>query len=197
MIRLFDIILSGIGLIFFSPLLLLISIWILIDSKGPIFYKQTRVGKNGIDFNLIKFRSMFLDSQKDGLITVGAKDPRVTSAGYYIRKYKIDELPQLINVLIGNMSLVGPRPEVRKYVELYLPEQIKVISVKPGVTDYASIKFVDENELLSRSTNPEKTYIEEILPLKISFNMIFINNPTIKQYFIIIFLTIKKIFTIN
>ena len=132
-------------------------------------------------------------SDKKGLITVGERDPRITYSGYYLRKYKLDELPQLINVFKGDMSLVGPRPEVRKYVGYYTESQMKVLSVKPGITDYASIKFVDENTILGQSANPEKTYIEKILPEKISLNMNYIDNHSIAQYFKVIFLTLLSI----
>ena len=194
MIRFFDILLSGIGLIVLSPIFFILSIWIKLDSEGPVFYKQNRVGKDNVDFLLFKFRSMVTDADKTGLlITVGGRDPRVTKSGYFIRKYKLDELPQLINVFLGEMSLVGPRPEVRKYVELYNHEQQKVLTVKPGVTDYASIEYIDENKILGESEDPEKTYIEIILPEKIRHNMKFINNKSIKEYFKIILLTITKI----
>ena len=149
-IRFFDFILSLVGLVVLAPIFIVLAIWIKIDSKGPVFYKQVRVGQNGIDFGLFKFRSMVVDADKKGLITVGGRDPRITRSGYFIRKYKLDELPQLINVLLGDMSLVGPRPEVRKYVELYTDEQQKVLSVKPGITDYASIEYMDENEILGK-----------------------------------------------
>ena len=181
-IRFFDFILSLVGLV-----------WIKIDSIGPVFYKQIRVGQNGKDFGLFKFRSMVVDADKKGLITVGGRDPRITRSGYFIRKYKLDELPQLINVLVGDMSLVGPRPEVRKYVDLYTYEQQKVLSVKPGITDYASIEYMDENEILGKSTDPEKTYIEEIMPEKIKYNMKYIKNRSLIEYFKIIFLTVLKI----
>ena len=194
MIRFFDILLSGIGLIVLSPIFFILSIWIKLDSEGPVFYKQNRVGKDNVDFLLFKFRSMVTDADKKGLlITVGGKDPRVTKSGYFIRKYKLDELPQLINVVWGDMSLVGPRPEVRKYVELYINEQRKVLTVKPGITDYASIEYIDENKILGESEDPEKTYIEIILPEKIRHNMKYINNKSIKEYFKIILLTITKI----
>jgi lipopolysaccharide/colanic/teichoic acid biosynthesis glycosyltransferase len=140
---------------------------------------------------------MYVGAHTNGLLTVGNSDPRITRAGFYMRKYKLDELPQLINVLLGTMSIVGPRPEVRKYVDLYSPEQIKVISVKPGLTDYASIHFIDENEILSKSKEPEKTYIEQILPRKIEMNMLYINNRNIWNYFRIIFLTLKKISSLS
>ena len=193
MIRFFDFILSLVGLVVLAPIFIVLAIWIKIDSKGPVFYKQVRVGQNGIDFGLFKFRSMVVDADKKGLITVGGRDPRITRSGYFIRKYKLDELPQLINVLLGDMSLVGPRPEVRKYVELYTDEQQKVLSVKPGITDYASIEYMDENEILGKSRDPEKTYIEEIMPEKIKYNMKYIQNKNVSEYFKIIFLTLLKI----
>ena len=193
MIRLFDFLFSAIGLLLLSPFFLLIYIIIIIESKGGGFYSQTRVGKNGIPFAIYKFRSMRTDADKHGLITVGGRDPRITRIGYYIRKYKIDELPQLWNVLVGDMSLVGPRPEVQKYVDLYTEEQRKVLSVRPGITDYASIEYVDENILLAKSDDPDKTYIEVVMPAKIKLNMKYINNKSLKEYFKIIFLTLAKI----
>ena len=193
MICFFDFILSLVGLVVLAPIFIVLAIWIKTDSKGPVFYKQVRVGQNGIDFGLFKFRSMVVDADKKGLITVGGRDPRITRSGYFIRKYKLDELPQLINVLVGDMSLVGPRPEVRKYVELYTDEQQKVLSVKPGITDYASIEYMDENEILGKSNDPEKTYIEEIMPEKIKYNMKYIQNKNVSEYFKIIFLTLLKI----
>ena len=193
MIRFFDFILGLVGLVVLAPIFIMLAIWIKIDSKGPVFYKQVRVGQNGINFGLFKFRSMVVDADKKGLITVGGRDPRITRSGYFIRKYKLDELPQLINVLLGDMSLVGPRPEVRKYVELYTDEQQKVLSVKPGITDYASIEYMDENEILGKSNDPEKTYIEEIMPEKIKYNMKYIQNKNVSEYFKIIFLTLLKI----
>jgi putative undecaprenyl-phosphate galactose phosphotransferase len=192
-IRFFDFILSLVGLVVLAPIFIVLAIWIKIDSKGPVFYKQVRVGQNSIDFGLFKFRSMVVDADKKGLITVGGRDPRITRSGYFIRKYKLDELPQLINVLVGDMSLVGPRPEVRKYVDLYTDEQQKVLSVKPGITDYASIEYMDENEILGKSSDPEKTYIEEIMPEKIKYNMKYISNKSLFEYFKIILLTVLKI----
>jgi lipopolysaccharide/colanic/teichoic acid biosynthesis glycosyltransferase len=191
--RCFDILFSFIGLVFLSPFFGLLAIIILIDSKGGVFYKQIRVGKKGVDFKLYKFRSMRVGSDKKGLLTVGGRDNRITKTGYFIRKYKLDELPQLINVFIGDMSLVGPRPEVRKYVDLYNSEQLKVLSVKPGITDYASIQYSNENELLAKSQDPEITYIEEIMPDKLNLNLRYINESGVFTDVKIIVKTIKKI----
>lgn len=195
MIRFFDILFSSLGVVVLSPLFLVLAVWIKLDSKGPVFYKQSRVGKNDEDFRLYKFRTMVVNADKKGLITVGGRDLRVTRAGYFLRKYKLDELPQLVNVLRGNMSLVGPRPEVRKYVEMYTSEQRKVLSVKPGLTDYASIHYIDENEVLAKSDDPEKTYVEVIIPEKIRYNIKYIEHQSVKEYFKIIFMTIRRIFS--
>lgn len=190
MIRFFDILLSFTGLVILSPFLLLISIWIKIDSAGPVLYKQRRVGLHGKDFILFKFRSMRINADKLGLLTVGGRDKRITNAGYWLRKYKLDELPQLMNVLNGTMSLVGPRPEVRKYVELYTEVQKRVLMVKPGITDMASISYRNENQMLAASADPEKTYIEEIMPEKLKLNQLYIENMSISNYFKIIFKTV-------
>lgn len=193
--RLFDIFFSLLGLIVLFPFFLIISFLILVDSKGGIFYFQRRVGKDNVDFDLIKFRTMKTDSDKKGLLTVGSNDNRITKVGYYLRKYKIDELPQLVNVLNGTMSFVGPRPEVRKYVDLYSNEQQQVLKVKPGITDYASLEYFNENDLLAKSDNPEQTYIKEVMPAKIELNKKYIDKPTIAKDFKIIFKTIGKIFS--
>lgn len=193
MIRFCDILFSFFGLLLLCPLFVIIALWIIIDDPGPVFYRQQRVGKDGKDFGLLKFRSMRVGADKMSLITIGDRDPRVTHAGYYIRKYKLDELPQLWNVFVGEMSLVGPRPEVRRYVDLYTPEQRKVLSIRPGITDYASIEYIDENRLLAESSNPDKTYIEDIMPAKIALNMRYINHQTISEYIKIIYLTFYKI----
>lgn len=192
--RIFDIISSILGLILFSPFLIIISILILIDSKGGIFFKQQRVGKNNIDFSLLKFRTMKVDSEKQGQLTISNKDSRITKVGSFLRKYKLDEIPQLINVLKGEMSVVGPRPEVRKYVNLYTPEQLKVLTVKPGLTDLASLKYINENEILSKSSTPEKTYIEEIMQEKLKLNMEYIAKNNLWFDIQLIFKTIGKLF---
>lgn len=191
--RLFDIVSSGTGLILLSPVLLFLAIWIKLDSRGPVFYRQVRVGKNGRDFKIYKFRSMRQGADKKGLITIGGRDPRVTRSGYYIRKYKLDEFPQLINVLKGDMSIVGPRPEVRKYVNLYTKEQLKVLSVKPGITDMASIKYRNENELLEKADDPDRMYVEVIMPDKLKYNLEYIKKQSFLYDMKLAFLTFKEI----
>ena len=193
MTRIFDILFATLGLVILSPLLILVYVAIVLESRGGGFYRQERTGRYGTPFRLIKFRSMYVNADKHGLITVGGHDNRITRVGYYIRKYKIDELPQLINVVKGDMSIVGPRPEVKKYTDLYTEEQCKILDVRPGITDYASIKYVDENEILGTSDNPERIYIEHIMPDKIKLNMIYISQNGIKEYFKIIFLTLTNI----
>ncbi len=193
--RLFDIIASSIGLIILSPVFLLLAIWIKLDSKGPVFYRQTRVGKDNKDFRLYKFRSMRPDSDKHGLITVGGRDPRVTRSGYFIRKYKLDEFPQLINVFLGQMSLVGPRPEVRKYVDMYTPEQMKVLSVKPGITSLASIRYRNENEILAQADDPDRCYIEKVMPDKLEIDLQYVNQASFLNDIKLIFSTFKAIVT--
>lgn len=165
--RLFDVVASGVGLLLLSPLFLLVAIWIKLDSPGPVFYRQVRVGRYNRDFRIFKFRSMRVGADKGSLVTIGGRDPRVTRSGYFIRKFKIDELPQLINVFIGDMSLVGPRPEVRHYVDYWTKEQLRVLDVRPGITDPASIKFRNENELLEKAEDAEKYYIEVIMQEKL------------------------------
>ena len=165
--RLFDVVASGVGLLLLSPLFLLVAIWIKLDSPGPVFYRQVRVGRYNRDFRIFKFRSMRVGADKGSLVTIGGRDPRVTRSGYFIRKFKVDELPQLINVFIGDMSLVGPRPEVRHYVDYWTKEQLHVLDVRPGITDPASIKFRNENELLEKAEDAEKYYIEVIMQEKL------------------------------
>ncbi len=191
--RLFDIFFSLLGIIFLLPLYLIVSILILIDGKGGIFYKQERVGKNGKIFKVLKFRTMRPDSFAKGALTVGSRDPRITNVGYSLRKYKLDELPQLFNVLFGEMSFVGPRPEVKRYTDLYNPFQKRVLSVRPGITDYASIKFRNENDLLSASADPEQLYIEEIMPEKLELNLKYIDNNSVFKDIKIIFDTFYTI----
>ena len=192
--RLFDIVSSGIGLLCLAPVFVVMAIWIKIDSRGPVFYRQTRVGRYGRDFRIFKFRSMRVGSDKGRQITVGERDPRITRSGYFIRRYKIDELPQLINVFLGDMSIVGPRPEVRKYVDLYSEEQRKVFQVRPGITDLASIKYRNENELLSQVDDPDTYYIDVIMPDKLAINLEYIRHQSFMGDIKIIFNTLFKIF---
>lgn len=192
--RLFDILFSLVLITLLLPVFAVIAILVKLDSEGPVFYLQARVGKNNRDFKLFKFRTMHVNADKKGLLTVGHRDSRITRAGYNLRKYKIDELPQLFNVLIGDMSVVGPRPEVRKYVEMYDERQQKVVSVRPGITDFASIQFVNENELLKNAENPEKLYIDEIMPQKLELNLKYIESRHFFKDLKIILLTIKAIF---
>ena len=176
-----------------SPLFLLLAVWIKLDSAGPVFYRQTRVGRHNRDFRLYKFRSMRVGADRQGLITVGGHDPRITRSGYFIRKYKLDELPQLINVFIGDMSLVGPRPEVRKYVDMYTPEQLHVLDVRPGITDMASIRYRNENELLAQAADPDRYYVEVILPDKLHINLKYVARHSFWFDIRLIFKTFKEI----
>lgn len=191
--RIFDIVMSGLGLICLSPLFLVLAVWIKSDSAGPVFYRQVRVGRGNKDFRLFKFRSMRPDSDKLGLITVGGHDPRVTRSGYYIRKYKLDEFPQLINVFVGDMSLVGPRPEVRKYVDLYTHEQLRVLNVRPGITSLASIRYRNENEILAKADDPDKAYVEQIMPDKIAIDLEYVENASLTNDIKLIFKTFGEI----
>lgn len=191
--RLFDIIFSSIVLLLFLPFGILIALWILIESKGGVFYAQERIGKHGVPFRMLKFRTMRPNAEKSGRLTVGMRDPRITRSGVVLRKYKLDEFPQFINVLSGKMSIVGPRPEVAEFVSLYSPEQRQILNVKPGITDYASLEYFKENELLGQSEDPHRTYIEEIMPAKISLNIKYIDNPGLRQDIKIIWKTFLKI----
>lgn len=191
--RLFDIVASGLGLVVLSPLFAILAVWIKADSKGPVFYRQTRVGRDNRDFRLLKFRSMRPDSDKLGLITVGGRDPRVTRSGYYIRKYKLDEFPQLINVFKGDMSLVGPRPEVRKYVDLYTPGQMRVLSVRPGITSLASIRYRNENEILAQADDPDRCYVEQVMPDKLAIDLEYVENANLWNDIKLIFSTFREI----
>ena len=174
--RLFDIVASGCGLLILSPIFIILAIWIKLDSKGPVFYRQVRVGFHNKDFRIFKFRSMRVGADNGSLVTIGGHDPRVTRSGYFIRKYKLDEFPQLINVFIGEMSLVGPRPEVRHYVDYWTTEQMHVLDVRPGITDPASIKFRNENELMEKAEDPENYYINVIMQEKIKLYLDYVQN---------------------
>ena len=193
--RLFDIIASGMGLLILSPILIVVAIWIKLDSPGPIFYRQVRVGRNNTDFQIFKFRSMRVGSDKGSLVTIGGRDPRITKSGYFIRKFKIDELPQLINVFIGDMSLVGPRPEVRHYVNYWNPDQMRVLDVRPGITDPASIRFRNENELLEKAQDPERYYIDVIMQEKIKLYLEYVEKSSFWYDIKLIFQTFKVIIT--
>jgi lipopolysaccharide/colanic/teichoic acid biosynthesis glycosyltransferase len=192
--RMFDICLSAVGVVLLTPVFILLSLLIMADSKGPVVYIQRRVGFKGNDFGLIKFRTMCPDADKLGNLTVGSRDPRITRVGYWLRKYKLDELPQLFNILLGEMSFVGPRPEVRKYVNMYTLEQLQVLKVRPGLTDWASIEFFNESELLARSSKPEQLYIEKIIPSKLSINLAYIKQQSLWTDIKVICQTIKKVF---
>lgn len=191
--RLFDIFASGLGLLFLSPLFLILAIWIKLDSKGPVFYRQVRVGRGNKDFRIFKFRSMRVGADKQGLITVGGHDPRITRSGYFIRKYKLDEFPQLINVFIGDMSLVGPRPEVRKYVDMYTPEQMHVLDVRPGVTSLASIRYRNENELLDKAEDPDQFYIDVVMQDKLAIDLEYVEHASFGYDIKLIFQTFWEI----
>jgi len=193
LIRLLDILFSAIGLVLLSPLFVLFYILVWMESKGGGFFVQERIGKDGKPFGLYKFRSMKTEAEAEGQITVGAHDTRITRIGYFLRKYKLDELPQLWNVLKGDMSIVGPRPEVRRYVDLYTDEQRKVLTVRPGITDHASIRYINENEILCRADDPERVYIEQIMPDKIKLNMVYIEHHTLREYLRVILLTLKSL----
>lgn len=193
--RLFDIVVSGCGLIILSPLFLVLAIWIKLDSKGPVFYRQVRVGKGNKDFRILKFRSMRVGSDKGSLVTIGNRDPRVTKFGYIIRKYKFDEFPQLINVFTGDMSLVGPRPEVRDYVNYWTPEQMHILDVRPGITDPASIKFRNESELMKKAEDPENFYINVIMQEKIKLYVEYVQNASFWYDIKLIFQTVRAIVT--
>ncbi len=192
--RIFDILSSGIGLIILLPFFLLIAFWIKLDSPGPVFFRQARVGRHGKLFRIYKFRTMIADAELRGrLITIG-EDCRITRIGSFLRRYKLDELPQLINVFIGDMSLVGPRPEVPRYVALYSDKvRERVLSVRPGITDYASIEYKDENDILGNSVDPEKTYIDEVIPVKLTYYERYVSERSFFNDIKIIFSTLKAI----
>ena len=192
--RLSDIFFSIIGLIVLIPVFIIISIVIIFDTRGGVFYLQKRVGKNNRDFTLIKFRTMRVDSASDSLLTIGEDDSRITRSGAFLRRYKLDELPQLFNILKGDMSIVGPRPEVRKFVDMYNQRQKKVLTVRPGLTDYASLKYINESEVLAKYDNPEKAYVEVVMPEKLNLNLKYINEKSFVTDLRIIFETLAKIF---
>lgn len=190
--RTFDFLVSLLILVVFLPFGLILALAIVMESKGGIFYRQERIGQFGVPFRLWKFRTMRPNADKLGKLTVGMRDPRITRVGYFIRKSKLDEFPQFINVLVGQMSIVGPRPEVQEYVELYTPEQREILSVKPGITDYASLEYFKENELLGKSQDPKRTYIEEIMPAKLALNKKYLNNPSVGHDIKIMWMTFLK-----
>jgi lipopolysaccharide/colanic/teichoic acid biosynthesis glycosyltransferase len=192
--RCFDIFFSLLGIIILSPLLIVIALTVALTSRGGAFYRQERVGKNGKIFRLLKFRTMRPLADREGQITIGGRDSRITGTGYFLRRYKLDELPQLFNVLSGSMSLVGPRPEVPRYVAMYSEEQKKVLEVRPGITDYASLEYFHENELLGRSRNPEETYVNEVMPAKLALNLRYINEAGLMTDLKIIARTLARIF---
>lgn len=191
--RFFDVVFSFLGMVLLLPVFIIIAILIKGYSKGSVFYIQKRVGKGNRDFYLCKFRTMTANTSEQVFITVGARDDRITGVGYYLRKYKLDELPQLLNVFKGDMSLVGPRPEVRQYVDLYTPEQREVLSVKPGITDYASIEYSNESELLGKAENPQEDYITQIMPAKLKLNMKYIAEQSLLTDIKIILRTLYRI----
>ena len=188
--RLFDIVCSFFGLVFLSWLFVFVALWVGLSSRGGVFYRQRRVGRCNRDFTIYKFRSMRVNSDRQGLLTIGGRDGRITKVGVFIRKYKLDELPQLFNVLRGDMSFVGPRPEVRKYVELYTEEQKKVLTVRPGITSLSSIKYRNENEILSRSDNPEQYYIDVIMQDKLAIELDYLEQRSLLTDIKVIFQTI-------
>lgn len=191
--RFFDIILSFLGLLALFPVFILIALLIKLDSRGEVFFRQTRIGLNGKSFRIHKFRTMIVDSEKNSRLTVG-QDARVTKIGYFLRKYKIDELPQLIDVFLGQMSLVGPRPEVQEFMDLYEDNiRQKILSVRPGITDKASIEMVDENEILGKYSDPRQAYIDVIMPIKAKYYIDYVNNRTFLGDMEIIISTILKI----
>ena len=191
--RIFDILTSFLILTAFLPIGVVIAITIVLSSKGGVFYIQERIGKNQVAFGLLKFRTMAVGSDQKGKLTVGANDSRITAIGRVLRRFKLDEFPQFVNVLIGQMSIVGPRPEVKEYVDLYNDEQLEILKVKPGITDLASLEYFNENELLGQSDNPQKTYIEEVMPAKIELNKRYLANPTLLNDVKIMWRTFRKI----
>jgi lipopolysaccharide/colanic/teichoic acid biosynthesis glycosyltransferase len=190
--RIFDIVFSGMMLLILSPLMFILALAILIDSPQGVFFGQIRVGKDGREFRMWKFRTMKPNSEKLGQLTVGARDNRITRVGFWLRKYKVDELPQLWNVFIGDMSMVGPRPEVPRYVALYNAKQKAVLSIRPGITDYASLLYFEESVLLAQSPDPESTYIHEVMPAKLQLNLDYLDKRTFSNDMSIIMDTVKR-----
>ncbi len=190
--RIFDFVAALLGVLVLAPLFVAVAIWIKLDSRGPVFFRQRRVGKDGIPFNIIKFRTM-VDDEHESLLTIG-NDKRITRAGAFLRRHKLDEFPQLLNVIAGSMSLVGPRPEVPRYVDCYPPEvRSQVLSVAPGITDWASIYYKEENSLLSRSSNPEQAYLDNILPAKLKYNLRYVQERSFWNDIRIIFTTLAML----
>lgn len=192
--RVFDVFFASIGIIFLFPLFIVIGVIVLFSSRGPVFFIQERVGRDNKNFYLLKFRTMYVEEIKGPLLTEGVHDPRITTAGFWLRKYKLDEFPQLINVLIGDMSIVGPRPEVRKYVSMYNTTQQRVLSVKPGITDWASIQFCNESQLLTSADDPEQFYIKYIMPVKLDRHLEYVDHHNVLIDLQIIVATIRAIF---
>lgn len=193
--RSFDVLFSSLGFIVLAPFLVLIAIMIRCDSKGPILFIQPRVGLHNKNFNIFKFRTMYVESENKGLLTIGNRDSRVTRIGYFLRRYKIDEFPQLINIIKGDMSFVGPRPELRKYVNYYSNEDLIVLSVRPGITGLASIEFRNEVELLNSANDPEAYFINDIISEKNKLNKIYIEKRNFFLDLKLILVTVLKVLT--
>ncbi len=191
--RIFDLVLSMIGLIVLMPIFIMIAVWIKLDSPGPVFFRQVRIGRFGKPFRIYKFRTMVVDAESKGHQITTGEDPRITKFGKFLRHYKLDEFPQLLNVFIGDMSIVGPRPEVPKYVEMFNEQYKDVLTLKPGITDYGSIEFRDEESILKQYVNPEEGYIKEILPKKIELYKKYLMERNLKTDIKIILITLKKI----
>jgi len=192
--RSFDIVSSAVGLVLLAPIFVIVALWIRFDSKGPVLFRQIRVGLNGKTFSILKFRTMVIDAEKKGLqVTVG-RDPRITVSGNFLRRSKLDELPQLLNVLIGEMSVVGPRPEVPEYMNEYASDvRAAILSVRPGITDKASIEYTNEAEILAKSEDPRAAYINEVMPIKAQYYLEYVKNNSFGSDLVIIFQTLKKI----
>ena len=188
--RIFDVFIAGFCLLAMLPLFILVALLVRLSSKGPILFRQVRVGMYNRDFVIYKFRTMYTDTHHKSALTVGDNDPRITVIGFFLRKYKLDEMPQLLNVLKGDMSMVGPRPELRKFVNMYSEEQKKVLLVRPGITDYASVEYKNENELLASVNNPENYYVHYIMPKKIDLNNKYLQDKSLSNYFRIILHTV-------